>query len=79
MPLYTYECSTCDVVLEELVTLDRAPLLVECPICHGLCRRAVTAAAMARREAPVPAPVYGRVPAAFHGETCSCCAPRRRT
>jgi putative FmdB family regulatory protein len=76
MPLYTYECATCEVVLEELAGLDRAPLLVECPICHGLCGRMVTAAATGRGDVPVP--VYGRVPLAFHGETCPCCAPRRR-
>jgi putative FmdB family regulatory protein len=32
MPLYEYECRSCDHVFEELVSRDE---VVECPRCHG--------------------------------------------
>jgi hypothetical protein len=79
MPLYIYECCACEIEIEERCERDRAPLLVECPICHELCRRALTAALVKHAAPQEVAPRYGDVTAAFHGQTCSCCAPRRRT
>jgi putative FmdB family regulatory protein len=78
MPLYVYECDACEIVLEELHAPGRAPEFVECPVCHGLCARGVSAPAPQPKPAPDLPLRYGRVPAGFHGDGCACCAPRRR-
>jgi putative FmdB family regulatory protein len=79
MPLYVYACHDCEIEVEELRPVERADDPVECPICHGLCVRALPIVAIGRTAAPsAPAPVYGSVPAGYHGLACGCCAPRRR-
>lgn len=79
MPLYVYECADCEIEVDELRPADKADALVECPICHGLCTRTFSAFAIGRHAAaPEPTPVYGRVPASYHGVGCGCCVPRRR-
>jgi putative FmdB family regulatory protein len=79
MPLYVYECQECEIVVEERRTAAQADDLVECPICHGLCTRILSTFAIGgRARQPTAAPRYGRVPASYHGHSCSCCAPRRR-
>jgi putative FmdB family regulatory protein len=81
MPLYQYSCDECEIVVEELHPIGRAPVFAECPICHGVCKQDIAPIA-AMRPAPLqnaaPAPIYGRVPAHYHHDGCVCCTPRRR-
>lgn len=78
MPLYVYACDACEIEVEVLHAIDRAADFVECPICHGLCERAIPAFTIGRSTAaPAAPPVYGRVPASYHAADCACCTPRR--
>jgi len=80
MPLYVYECPECEIELEERRPAWQADDPVECPICHGLCVRAISMVHIRRSPAPVYATpeqvariVHG------HGVDCACCRPRRRS
>ena len=79
MPLYQYSCDACEIVVEELHSIERAPVFAECPLCHGVCRRDIAPVALVRPVAlQEPAPRYGRIPAHYHRDGCACCTPRRR-
>lgn len=76
MPLYVYHCPTCDILIERrtsAATVDHLP--VECPLCHDLCVRAITAAAI-HRARPVALPPMPA--AAAHPPPCTCCGARAR-
>jgi putative FmdB family regulatory protein len=76
MPLYVYTCESCEIELEELRPQSRADDPVECPVCHDLCVRGVTAFSV-RRSGADDAPLYGRAPAGWsHRAGCACCVPR---
>ena len=76
MPLYLYECHTCELEMEELHPIGQAPdRSIRCPLCGGWFKR-------------VMAPVHtgGRSiqrstaaildPQLRHDRDCVCCRPR---
>jgi len=79
MPLYVYDCPECEIELEELRPAWRADDPVECPVCHGLCTRALSM--FSTRSRSPQSPIYAspqQVARAFHGFDCDCCRARRR-
>ena len=58
MPIYVYGCPHCDVLLEELRSVDLADFPpVECPACHGLCVREMATFNIGGRAVEQPAHV----------------------
>lgn len=77
MPIYVYSCHSCELELEEVHPLGKAPPhSIRCPLCGGMFTRDVA-----------PFYVNGRATAAVetgaaerpirHGLNCVCCTPRR--
>lgn len=86
MPIYVYSCHTCELELEELHPMGKAPPhSIGCPLCGGLFTRDVAnfrvnvgrAAPMA--SDPKKSASVEDTPARSidHGANCFCCAPRR--
>lgn len=85
MPLYTYACPECEIELEELRPADQSDWPpVECPICHGLCKRTISLFSVRSRSQGAdprltdlirtldPAAARG---SSAHGPSCPCCRP----
>lgn len=80
MPLYIYACAECEIEVEELrphAQADWPP--VECPLCHGLCRREMSLFSVRRQPASAVdlALAVPDTPKRAHGADCPCCRPRR--
>jgi putative FmdB family regulatory protein len=74
MPLYVYSCDECEIELEELRSAFQADDPVECPICHGLCVRAVSNFSTRSRSAEATiVPPAGSRRAMAHPPSCRCC------
>jgi putative FmdB family regulatory protein len=79
MPLYVYNCPECDIEIDELrpgAQADWPP--VECPICHGLCRREISSFALQRGSARQEERHNVPVAQPAHPDDCACCRPTRR-
>ena len=75
MPIYVYACPECDVLVEERRPMGAADFPpVECPVCHGLCERQMTAPSI-NRGSVAAEDVAG--PKAGHPPGCPCCADLR--
>lgn len=76
MPLYLYECQTCELEMEELHPLGLAPArAIRCPICGGWFERVIAnvhsrgSAHRANFSSMDTSPLQ-------HGLNCICCRPR---
>ncbi len=76
MPLYLYECATCELELEELHPMGQAPdTSLRCPLCGGWFARVIAPVQIGgRRTAPsILSGVDSPLP---HDRDCLCCRPR---
>lgn len=85
MALYLYQCARCELELEEMHPLGKAPeRSIRCPLCGGWFERVIgTVNLLPNNPASrIPTANPGSVgqPAVLHrhGVDCRCCPPRRR-
>jgi len=76
MPLYLYECATCELEMEELHPMGQAPdHSIRCPLCGGRFARVIAQVQIGGRSAQ-PSISSGVDPQFRHNSECICCHPR---
>ncbi len=84
MPLYVYTCAECELELEELFAMGKAPDKIRCPLCGGYFTRDQALFAFARSSSSPMVDLNNALQATVghhrssHGPDCVCCRPRRK-
>lgn len=86
MPTYVYSCHTCELELEEIHQMGKAPPeSIRCPLCGGMFTRDLAlfyvnghATSSGRTGSVKNAPAKSVLGLSIrHGVNCVCCTPRR--
>jgi len=76
MPLYLYECHTCELEMEELYPIGQAPdRSIRCPLCGGWFERVMAPVHSGGRSAHSSVSSWVD-PQLRHASECICCRPR---